>query len=307
LSCTTTGTQLNKQVQNNRSEIDIPHMIIQGAAAGSIVNTPCNGTLLITEQDEPWGVRAIILTKEKYYFTGEEREVEYELVIGSLRNVTAEPGFIEQGSPLGLAAENVYISARLGYLDPFMIRSSDQIPKQKQNMWWFSPEWLIPGNTLWLSFRQVESFTDAIEDFVYRWEREENEPSECTVHFFPEFDRIRVFFPIASYPQAITKQTPCLTLAENVLYSYPGIHTHQTIVRIGNRDLALCWQKDFDKYLRKEYSTGEELWLYLSIVALDHLQKNILVFVRDFAMNPDEEVIKERLKIIEKETDLNPI
>jgi len=70
--------------------------------------------------------------------------------------------------------------------------------------------------------------------------------------------------------------------------------------------VILYWQKGFDGYLRKEYTLGQDLWLYLSIVALNHERDAILVFIRDFSQAPDEKVIEKRLEIIkEKQNKIN--
>ncbi|MEJ2665476.1 MAG: hypothetical protein P8107_15790, partial [Spirochaetia bacterium] len=248
---------------------------------GTPVFSPCSGELLAVESDAPWGLRIIISTTENYFLNGEKKRVEYQLVIGGLREVSAGTGEIKSGDPLGNAAKNMYLSARIREPDAFMVRESNQVPVFRDGLWWFSPDWLINGSTIWLSFRQVESFSDAVEDFIYRWEREKNEPLGCTVHFFPEFDRIRIYFPLTAYPEPISNRTECLSVAENVFYGISMVHTHESLLQVGKRNVILYWQKGFEGYLRKEYTPGQDLWLYLSIVALNHERDTILVFIRD--------------------------
>ena len=59
-------------------------------------------------------------------------------------------------------------------IDEFMIRSTNSVPGRRLGHWFVSPWWIVPTATVYLSFRQVDSFEAAVQDFYGRLFAEES-------------------------------------------------------------------------------------------------------------------------------------
>lgn len=291
LSCTTTN--------NNTGEKGIlfPYLLLTNPIEGAEIITPLSGELTHIEKDESGLLRAIIRAKYTYYYNDKVIETEYEAVIGGLLSVTAILGNVKKGDIIGTMSSEPYLSSRVKSIDPFMIRTSIGRGKKYMNYWWFTPDWLLPQVTQSMTFRPVDSLEDAIDDFYNRWFIENLTAEGATIHYFPEYDRIRVPFVLDRYPEKILNRTQALAYTEMRFYRSPGLYTLEyPIYRENKYNATLYWQRNFDHYLRNEYKLGDILWLYCSIYTLDHHDKNIIICVRDFSLIPDEEVIESRIK-----------
>lgn len=274
-----------------------PHLVVNGATEGGEMVSPVSATLVGVETEAPGLVRAILSCEIRYYLPETEVTHSYELVVGGLREVTADTGPLQAGQRLGVASARPYVTARSAVLDPYLVRTSVN-PPFRDTKWWFSPDWLIPSVTQWLSFRPVPTLEGAIEDFYQRWAVEQEPEGEATIHYFPNLDRIRAPFALKTYPTPV-EPSAGLGLTEMAYYR-KGLFTLQSWVDLnGEYDAMLYWQTGFDGYLREEYVLGTPLWLYCSVYTLDHAKKLIVVCVRDFALRPDEAIIEQRISSID--------
>ena len=126
-----------------------------------------------------------------------------------------------------------------------------------------------------------------------------DEPLSVTFHYFPDLDRIRVPFVLAEYPRPVDL-TDAVTFTESVAYNTNGVIEAQSDAGFArSHRIVLYWQNGFTSYLRDEYTLGDPLWLYCSYYSIDHQNRILVVFVRDFAMVPDETVIENRISSYE--------
>jgi len=267
--------------------------------AGKAVPSPVAGRLASVEQDEFGGLRVVLESAVTYYFEGELRQISYDMVFGGLASAARETGSVEQGETIGIGTEDSYLAVRSPDLDPWMIRSAPK-PMYYGGYWWFVPEWIDPNLTQWLTYRPVESLLDAVEDFYRRWEDEHNDPGPSyTIHHYPDLDRIRVKTVLRSFPIPL-ESSMAIEHTENYFYGSTGhIKFASDAGRVAAHSVVLCWQSGFDQWLREEYSLGDPIWIYCSIYTIDHEYRRILVFVRDFALAPDEEIVLSRIQEIQ--------
>jgi hypothetical protein len=270
---------------------------------------PVSGTLTSIETDELGMQKAVIHLTQNYYLAGELKALDYQLVIGGLDRISAPLGPIADGDQLGYLAEgkNAYISAVTEQLEDYVLRCSNREPVFYQNAWWAAPHWLMPNQTQWLSYRQVDSLEAAVRDFYQRWASERAEAGEDTnninsygeIHFFPNLDRVRVLTSIQEPPEPALR-TRTLAMTELNIYRQAGLFPLQNRFSFEGMDYdtVVYWQKGFDQYLADDYSWGEPLYLYCNVMALDHENKVIVVLARDFISYPDEEIIAKRRNYI---------
>lgn len=250
----------------------------------------------MAEKEQDGYYRAIILKEYKYFYKGEIKTVTSEIVLGGLKSVSAPHGPITQGEIIGIMGNSPYLSSRLRELDPFMIRTSFTKPLWDGSFWWYSPDWIQPSTTNFLSFRPVDSLEEAIDDFYNRWFIEGDEAKGVTLHYFPNLDRIRVLYKIMEFPKPLITESKALRLTELQFYAKQGIFTLVNRIDRGAKYSAvLYWQKGFDRYLKEEYSLESPIWLYCSIYALDHEKREIIICVRDFALQNDQVIIENRI------------
>lgn len=296
LSCSTT-----KEIKDE-AEILFPYLQLTNPIEGAEILTPLSGELTHVEKDEKGFLLAIIRTRYRYYYENKIVVSEYEAVIGGLLTVTAIPGNVKAGDIIGTMSIEPYLSSRVRNFDPFMIRTSIGKGKKYKGYWWFTPDWLLPQVTQSMTFRPVDSLDNAIDDFYNRWDIEDLDAEGTTIHYYPEYDRIRVPYVLDRYPVEILNRTQALAYTEMRFYRNPGLFTLEyPILRDNKYNATLYWQRNFDQYLRNEYKLGDTLWLYCSIYTLDHHEKNIIICVRDFSLIPDEEVIESRIKELKRD------
>lgn len=279
---------------------DLPFAVLSwnSPVPGTPVKSPVAGAIKSVETDEFGLSRVAIAVEQPYFWTDGERTCSYELVVGGLESVAIESGPVEAGATLGAMGATPYLAARSPTLDPFLVRSSDELPQDYRGAWWFRPDWLLGRDTAFLSFRPVASFEAAIEDFYRRWAIEGEEPRGSTIHYFPDLDRVRAPFRLDGIPVP-AQSSMGLFQAEAWFFRSPGLYVLESRVDLDlPYDATIYWQKGFDAYLRDEYKLGSELWLYGSVVVLDHESRRILFFARDFQLSDDETKVKERLEVI---------
>ncbi len=279
---------------------DLPFAVLSwnSPVPGTQVKSPSAGTVVAIEKDEFGLSRVAIAVEQPYFWTDGERVCAYELVIGGLDSVALGLGPVEAGAVLGAMGETPYLAARSETLDPWLVRSTDELPQDYLGAWWFRPDWLLGRDTAFLSFRPVESFEAAIEDFYRRWAIEGEEARGSTIHYFPDLDRVRAPFHLEGLPVPAMSSMG-LFQAEAWFFRSPGLYVLESRVDLDQAyDATIYWQKGFDAYLRDEYEPGSELWLYGSVVVLDHESRRILFFARDFQLADDETVVSRRLEAI---------
>ncbi len=322
-SCETLTTKDdNEKIKEvKESKIDkkyFPALALNSYSFGEIIQSPILGDLIAIGNDPQGGKRVIIEVTIKYYYENNEKDLKYQMIIGSLLEVSAKIGKIKEGDPIGKQSGESYIIARVTKLDPFLVITSENYPYKNGDYWWISPDWLIYNVPQRLSFREVDSLKAAVEDFYNRWARErefenkENlkEKGESiddryeveTIHFFPDLDRIRTKIVLNEYPKPIEDFTGIST-TEKFIFNSSGFNKFQSNldINVKSYDVVLLWQTGFDEYLKKEYKLGNPIWIYGSIMTLDHINKRILVFVRDFSSISSEEEYKLRMnEVLEK-------
>lgn len=273
---------------------DIPVLTLGEAAEGSDIQSPVEG-IVIGSKAGPDGLYSVtIASKLEYFWKNATATVTYELVLGGLSSVSPGLGAVKVGAAVGKASAKPFITSRCGELDPFMVRMSPE-PVYSEGYWYFSPNWLLPGRTQWLTFRRVNSFKDAVVDFYRRWRGEDAEHGDATIHYFPNLDRIEAPIVLSALPGPASPNA-ALAFTEDYFYKKRGVFALESLIDLpGGYDAILYWQPGFDTYLADEYKLGAKLWIYCSIYTLDHANKRIVVCVRDFSLKPNDETVRQAI------------
>ncbi len=273
----------------------IPNVVFTNSF--SDIRSPVNGNVIQVEKTDSGGFNVAIETSISYWYQDSEREerIGYNLFIFNLSEVEVFEGEIRYGDVIGISSDSTWLSACAEKIDPALIRYTKNEPQKVNDVWWYSPDWIISTTFKPFSYRPVPSLEYAAEDFFQRWAREGCEARGYTIHHFPDLDRIRVKTTMDSYPE-LQDVNGAVTLTESTYYHCTGVFVSKSIVLREGYDVALWWQKDFDKWLREEYKLGEEVWLYCTFFTLDHENQELVVFVRDFVFEDQIEVAKDRIK-----------
>lgn len=290
----------NFYVFSESSELSVVNEKMQGItfneeAYNSSLLSPVNGEVIKTEKNAE-STSIVIKCTTSYYLNGVKSNSVYELIITNIADYIRSEK-IDLETNLGLITNKTKIVARNTMLDPYMIRETTNPPQKIGDYYYFVPSWINPTRTDTLSFRQVDSFENAVIDFYTRWksENDTNEKSFATIHYFPNLDRIRVKIKLNQYP-TVAKRTPALGLTETTYYGRSIFILENVIDSKCEYKPVLYWQKGFDSYLRKEYNLNDDIYIYCSIYTLDHINKKIVICVRDFSKVSDEEIIGKRIK-----------
>lgn len=271
---------------------DFPCLVFNKGTEGQALRSPIAGTVVAATRNSDGSSNAFVVTEALYFWMGRRESVEFEFIFCNVRGEVPR-GELNIGDSVGTIGQRSFMTTRHAEFHHYLALTTMSDPNRRGGYWYFSPDWLIPTVLQPLSFRQADSFEFAIADFYDRWAREGQEPRGATLHFFPELDRIRVKTTIESLPVPATR-TNALTLVEMQLYRSLGLFTHEIALE---SDLpytpVLYWSASLREYLADEYELGTETYLYCSILALDHDTKTIVICVRDFIRESDEDRYRE--------------
>lgn len=259
-----------------------------------------NGRIKSIQKNENGRYDVSIQTSRQSYLNDRIETDVFELFYGNLSRIEAGLALeqdVQVGAQIGIANSGSYVTARSRTPLSFMVRLSERQPVKHDGYWYFSPDWMFPNKTDFLSFRPVKSLEESLKDFYRRWEIEKEEKKGFTVHYHPELDRIRFAWKLNQYPKALT-EIASLSFTENQFYFRTNLFVLENRLeelKISGYTPIIYWQSGFDKHLREEYVLKNTLYVYASIYTIDHANKLILICARDFALSPDEKVIADRM------------
>ncbi len=280
-------------------DLIFPFYTIDSAEIGAEVPSPGNGALLGYEPDEFGNYRAIVEVSIPYYYFGMERSLSVSYVVGGLGSPARSPGPITASESVGVAADIIYFSARSDSLDPWLVRTTDSVAFYAGS-WWFLPRWIEPGYTQFLSFRQIDSFLDLAEEYIAFYRPLADEGADFSFQYIGDRDRIRAPLRLSEYPVPADR-TSIVERTEMQFYGGTGaIQYEQTIGEIEGYSVVLYWQRGFNDYLRDEYVLDEPIWIYASLYAMDNVNNKLVVFVRDFSVEADEEIIARTTLLLQE-------
>lgn len=268
-------------------------------AAGTELNCPVNGKI-INEQKNGDKTTILISCVHNYYWKGKEESCNYELIIYNIKNFN-KSSEVKTGDIIGYIEKDTAILGRCKKADPYLILGSRSPALIYKKTYYYQPGWLNQ-TTDTLLYRQVTSFEDCVNDYYSRWKSElEEEYVEQRNYynslFSSDLDSICFKIKLEEYPKSINaKGTLGLTSM-----NYFGKNIWETYTFVASKceyTPILCWQYNFRSYLESEYKLGEDLYLYGTFLALDHVEKRIIFNVRDFTIKSEEDRYEERLKDI---------
>ena len=252
--------------------------------------------------DDSLGFRLVAVKTDLSYLYQGRRSVEFEYIFGGLESVDVEAGDrIVSGVLIGRASAMSYMSARAATVDPYMLRMTQNKPLYYNGAWYFSPDWIIPDTTAWLSFRAAPSFRYSMMEYYHRLMGGGESSEGVILRNQYDLDRIRAKLVLESYPEPISDNST-VRLIEQRFFSGRSLYVLRSSfddMTVEGYTPVLLWQHDFDTYLESEYTLGEDIYVYGSICAIDHVNREILVGVRDFSLKSDETIVNERMSELE--------
>ncbi|TGL97400.1 hypothetical protein EHQ76_14795 [Leptospira barantonii] len=299
-----TGCQSAQRQTTNKETIVYPGFRLNTEKNVSVVSD-LSGRIKSIQKNESGQYDVSVQTSRQSYLNDRIETDVYEMVYGNLS--TIESGLtleqeVQRGTQIGIGTPDSYVTSRSKTLLPFMVRLSERQPVKQNDFWYFSPDWMFPHKTDFLSFRPVKSFEEALKDFYHRWEVEKEEKKGFTIHHHPDLDRIRFALKLNQYPKTLT-ETTSLTFTEKQFYGKENLFVFENKLdefKISGYTPVIYWQSGFDKHLKEEYVLKNTLYVYASIYTIDHDKKLILICARDFALVPDEKVIGDRMNSFQK-------
>ena len=277
--------------------ISVP-VVTPSVPAGAPLRAPVSGIVAAVEEDTHGRSRVVLSTEQQYYWNGSEQSTQYQLVIGGLERATVQPGPVRLGDQVGVASEQSYVTARHESLDRWLVRNAVHAT-HLDGYWWFDPVWLDPHRTRFLSFRPIDDIHAHLRPLVELAEREatsNRDRTELLFQYIHGRDRVRVATSLPDYPESFQPGATVNAVEMQFYHGTGNIQSRQVWTEVGGWTVTLYWQQGFRRYLREEYTPGEPIWLYMSVYAFDQSERNVIVFVRDFAIRPDEEVIPARTR-----------
>jgi hypothetical protein len=277
-----------------------PSVLIHESNVGKVFYSPVDGAVV---DDFSFGPDSIVIRCQVgYYWKGEPATQEFDLIAIGVRT-SFKGDWVKAGDKLGTVLKGCRLTARADDLNPYMVTSSSSYPEYLDGAYYFSPDWLNPARVQLLTFRQVPSMRDSIDDFYRRWAAEveagEAGVDGATIHYFPDLDRVCAKINLEEFPSK-ARRTAGLSLVEYQLYGKPKAFAFESeLYDASGYRAILYWTADMRGYLVDEYELGDDLYVYCNILALDHETKTIVVCASDFTLRSPEEEYESRMAELE--------
>jgi len=214
---------------------------------------------------EDFSAPVVFDVEHEYYYKGETLNCRFELIYEGIGGTPAEPE-VSQNDIIGNAlGERVSLCARSKELDPYLISCSYHPPQEKDGYWYYFPGMYISTEMKFLSFQPAD------------------------------YGAFKSMYDHATTGEEALGMTlfNWWSLVETRLDEYP-VQGEQTIL-FEDIPLHLEYQKGFPEYLLDEYVLGDPIYLYLQIRGISGFSKEYNCYVRDFSLEPPEEIIRKRL------------
>ncbi|QQO10282.1 hypothetical protein [Breznakiella homolactica] len=221
----------------------------------------------------------------------------YAMVFDFIPADNVDPASVKRGDVVGVQdGKPAKVLTFSRSADPYLIINCGNRPYEYDGFYWFESTFLFPtGNTNWLSFNPTE---DISADLIGIADHVTSEAPGFT--FYPQF-RVRYKTVLTDYPRPATdKEKSTIAAYENAFYRQSGITTHVSPIKAGDYDYLLCWQSGFDGYLRDEYTLGNDIWLFGSIVTYNIWDNCGYIFLRDFKTESLEDMYEGRIQFLEQ-------
>lgn len=274
----------------------------QESAAGKPLQVPINGKITAAYKNGK-NYTVVLECTEAYYWEGNLNKITYEMIFANVANYK-KAETVKYGDEIGIIEKNSCIIARSTETDPYLVRLCDHQILKYKNYYYYCPDWLLNESTTFLDYRQVPSLEDHANDYYNRWYSEMTEEDLQQVFYsslfnYPELDSISTKIVLTEYPEPI-EGSIALSMAQQ---SYFGrnILFYQTPVESNCPYTPyLYWQSGFPEYLKQEYTLGTDLYIYCTFLALDHVNKRLIINVRDFTTKSLEEGYEKRIADIKE-------
>ena len=279
---------------------------------GDQVKSPVTGTIYqIGNENLPpeFDNNTIIITfPNTYYYDGQKQIVEYQLIISGVKVFDSYKNAgnrqIKEEDVIGTAtASPVTLNIRCKDFDPYLIDVSAVPPELELGWYYFGIDMFLPTSSKLLDFQPIFSKTDEIDFWDYPDTLEnlytqavERDTEDRQVHFssFPMF-QICLSTELSTYPQTADfftgSPSPAVGLIVKKYFSncpYMIQHNFDGI------PLRLYFQNGFDQYLKEEYTIGNKIYLYTSVIFV--LNGEFYCYVRDFTLETPKDTVLEKMQ-----------
>lgn len=226
-----------------------------------------------------------------YYYKNQTNTSVYEVIylgVELFDNINiAEP--LEQNTPFAKStAEELKIICRTKSLDKYLVSTSTAIPVKYKDYYYYMPGMLLNTTMKFLDFA-------SIEEFGYEWlyhhtvDEDPDDPEWAAGASFVKWNAY-IKTELVSYPQLLEKP-----------FSYTGVPMESsTVIEYKGIPFELYFQPGFKQYLEDECKIGDQIYFYVYVNSCNFFSKSYTAYVRDFSIVSPEEIIDDRIRIVEE-------
>jgi hypothetical protein len=255
---------------------------------------------LSAEGQKIFGDNVVYSLSAAYKLYGKENTINYYAIVFDFKKTIDNTENVKYLDIIGQSTgKDPKILVFYKTADPYFVITCKSVPYYYEDFYWFEGSFLFPSgnprnnNPKWLSFEP----TDDIEKILIDMADHVTESSAGMV-YYPD-NTVRFKTKLDKYPQKMTdEEIQKIAIYENMVFKRTGIITHITEFQAGNYKYFLCWQRGFDQYLAKEYKLNADIWIYGAIVTYSIWNDCGYLFIRDYQLNPLEEMYESRVRQI---------
>lgn len=246
----------------------------------------------------------IIEFSKSYYYDGQKQTGTYQLILSGLQ-LSVQNGLrgarVAENDVLGTAVSSpLMINVRSKDFDVYLVDSAQKYAEKEDGWYYFGVGLFLSSSPKFLEYQPISSKTDEIEFwdcpdtlenlYVNHLEGMDSENKKVFMSSFPQF-RICIKTQLDSYPVSKTQSSITEGLLIDKYFS-----NCPTILQFSFDELPmrLYFQDGFDTYLKDEYTLGNDIYLYMTVVLL--MNGEYYCYVRDFTLLSPEENVQERIQ-----------
>ncbi len=289
-SCATTKKSDSENTAT-ATEIDEEYPFVSKLCTDNeTINTYQSGKIIKNYDELPPSFEDAIVfeCESEYYYNNQIETTVYELIYIGVKAFDGIEGSLENHIPFATSTEEeLKLICRSKILDKYLISTSTRIPKKYDGYYYYQPGMLLNTTMKYLDFA-------SIEEFSYEWlyhhtiEEDPNDPDWAPGASFVRWNAY-IKAELTAYPELLEKS-----------FNYSGVPMESsTTIEYKGIPFELYFQPGFKQYLEDECKPGDQIYFYAYVDSCNFFTKSYRAYVRDFSTVSPEEIIEERIKMIQ--------
>ena len=281
--------------------------------AGDDVYSPVTGIISqIGSKNIPkvFGSDCIVIDFQfDYKYKNEKKNVTYQLIISGVKSYYKAGEKIAYERVLGKATDKQkLVNVRCKNFDPYLASIASVKPVVKDGWYYFGISIFMSNSFKVLDYPLAENkkfivefpdYPESLEELYKNTSEPGPDGKKIELDLFSFFN-ICLKTKLNSYPVPVKQFSASDKFSEALVQKkYFSGCTHIIETTFDSLPVRFYFQDKYYDYLKEEYKTGDDIYLYCTAVCI--LKDQIVFYVRDFTLESPDEYVEKRIKELKNE------